>query len=70
MTEVAPGAAGPKPRLVCPPGAADCHIHFYGTRAEYPLAPSFLAGPSQFYLRSPEFPDRSQLHPPWTSIRI
>ncbi len=42
MTEAmpAPGAAGPKPRLACPPGAADCHIHLYGTRAAYPLAPA------------------------------
>ncbi len=28
------------PRLVCPAGAADCHIHIYGTREDYPLAPS------------------------------
>ena len=40
MPAPAPGAAGPKPRLICPPGAADCHIHFYGTRAAYPLAPT------------------------------
>ena len=29
-----------KPRLVCPPGATDCHMHFYGARAAYPLAPT------------------------------
>ncbi len=44
MTETAPApapvGAGPKPRLDCPPGAADCHIHFYGTREAYPLAPA------------------------------
>jgi D-galactarolactone isomerase len=28
------------PRLVCPAGATDCHIHLYGTREDYPLAPS------------------------------
>ena len=28
------------PRLGCPPGAADCHIHIYGTREDYPLAPT------------------------------
>ena len=29
-----------KPRLKPPPGATDCHIHFYGTLANYPLAPT------------------------------
>ncbi len=28
------------PRLACPPGAADCHMHFYGRREDYPLAPT------------------------------
>ncbi len=28
------------PRLACPPGAADCHMHFYGSREDYPLAPT------------------------------
>ena len=28
------------PRLVCPAGATDCHMHFYGGREDYPLAPS------------------------------
>ena len=28
------------PKLACPPGAADCHMHFYGTREDYPLAPT------------------------------
>jgi len=40
MPAPAPGAAGAKPRLICSPGATDCHIHFYGTRAAYPLAPA------------------------------
>ena len=28
------------PRLACPAGATDCHMHFYGTREDYPLAPT------------------------------
>ncbi len=28
------------PRLVCPAGATDCHMHFYGTREDYALAPT------------------------------
>ena len=28
------------PRLACPAGAADCHIHIYGSREDYPLAPT------------------------------
>ena len=35
-----PGGGASKPRLVCPPGATDCHIHFYGTREDYQLAPT------------------------------
>lgn len=30
----------PKPALKAPPGATDCHIHIYGPRSEYPLAPT------------------------------
>ncbi|MHA1151583.1 MAG: amidohydrolase family protein [Alphaproteobacteria bacterium] len=33
------------PKLVCPAGATDCHMHFYGTREDYPLAPSCQALP-------------------------
>ena len=40
MPAPAPRTAGPKPRFTCPPGAADCHTHFYGTRKVYPLAPT------------------------------
>ena len=28
------------PRLKTPPGASDCHIHIYGPRNDYPLAPT------------------------------
>lgn len=28
------------PNLLCPAGAADCHIHIYGPREDYPLAPT------------------------------
>ena len=28
------------PTLKAPPGTSDCHIHIYGSRAEYPLAPT------------------------------
>jgi predicted TIM-barrel fold metal-dependent hydrolase len=28
------------PRLVCPEGAVDCHVHVYGPEARYPIAPS------------------------------
>ncbi len=28
------------PTLKAPPGACDCHIHIYGSRADYPLAPT------------------------------
>lgn len=28
------------PKLVAPPGAADCHLHIYGPRNKYPLAPT------------------------------
>jgi predicted TIM-barrel fold metal-dependent hydrolase len=29
----------PKPRLVLPPGACDCHFHFIGPQAQFPLNP-------------------------------
>ena len=28
------------PALKAPPGVCDCHIHIYGSRADYPLAPT------------------------------
>ena len=28
------------PRLVCPPGAVDCHVHVYGPESRYPIAPT------------------------------
>lgn len=28
------------PRLVCPPGAIDCHVHVYGPEEKYPVAPT------------------------------
>ncbi len=28
------------PQLLGPAGATDCHMHFYGTREDYPLAPT------------------------------
>jgi 2-pyrone-4,6-dicarboxylate lactonase len=31
-----------KPRLVCPPGAWDCHIHLFGPKSEYPLLPNAI----------------------------
>ncbi len=42
QSEPPPAATGtgPEPRLACPPGATDCHIHFYGPREAYPLAPT------------------------------
>lgn len=29
-----------RPRLVCPPGATDCHVHVYGPDSEFPAAPT------------------------------
>ncbi|AIJ48442.1 2-pyrone-4,6-dicarboxylate hydrolase [Comamonas thiooxydans] len=29
-----------KPRLICPPGTADCHVHVYGPAERYPVAPT------------------------------
>ena len=29
----------PKPKLVLPPGACDCHFHFIGPQAQFPLNP-------------------------------
>lgn len=29
-----------KPRLHCPPGTTDCHVHVYGPAATYPVAPT------------------------------
>ena len=26
------------PRLRCPPGTTDCHVHVYGPQARYPVA--------------------------------
>ena len=28
------------PKLVCPPGAADCHLHIYGPQQRYPASPA------------------------------
>ena len=33
-----PDPAPRKPRLVCPPGTADCHVHVYGPADRYPVA--------------------------------
>jgi D-galactarolactone isomerase len=33
-------AALDPPRLKAPPGACDCHMHFYGPEERYPLAPT------------------------------
>lgn len=35
-----PNDAASRPRLSAPPGACDCHMHFYGPREAYPLAPT------------------------------
>jgi predicted TIM-barrel fold metal-dependent hydrolase len=35
-----PDADPRKPRLLCPPGTADCHVHVYGPAARYPVAPT------------------------------
>lgn len=36
----APPDPNPKtPRLCCPPGAVDCHIHLFGPQAQFPFAP-------------------------------
>ncbi len=28
------------PKLVCPPGAVDCHLHIYGSQQRYPTSPA------------------------------
>ena len=33
-----PDPAPRKPRLICPPGTADCHVHVYGPADRYPVA--------------------------------
>jgi D-galactarolactone isomerase len=33
-------SSGRSPALLAPPGSCDCHIHIYGAREQYPLAPS------------------------------
>ena len=37
-----------RPQLKAPPGACDCHIHFYGPEEQYPVAPTatFLPPPA------------------------
>ena len=39
-----PDPAPRKPRLICPPGTADCHVHVYGPADRYPVAIAELAG--------------------------
>jgi D-galactarolactone isomerase len=34
-----------RPRLAAPPGACDTHIHIYGPRDQYPLAPTCVVTP-------------------------
>src|ERR1700710_848072 len=34
------------PRLQCPPGAIDSHIHLFGPRAQWPLAPDTVYEPA------------------------
>ncbi len=45
MPEASASLAGGRPRLEAPAGSCDTHIHIYGPRARYPLAPSCVLTP-------------------------
>jgi len=36
-----------RPKLPAPPGACDCHIHIFGPRARFPLAPELAYTPAE-----------------------
>ena len=38
----------PEPRLKLPPGACDCHFHFIGPQAQFPLRPNHVFSHLQF----------------------
>jgi len=40
MTLVGASTQFTRPKLITPPGATDCHLHIYGPRDKYPLAPT------------------------------
>jgi D-galactarolactone isomerase len=43
---------GPRPRLVAPPGACDCHIHIFGPRGRFRLAADLAYTPAEASVES------------------